>query len=461
MVFPEGQVFYNPVQQYNRDLSVSVISAFQQEYFEEKRAIAEKKQRDFIKPKLKILEALSATGLRSIRYAKELDNVEIMANDIDEGAVDTIEQNIQENNVSDKVSSNCGDASLVMYSQKDAFDVIDLDPYGTAAPFLDAAVQSVKDGGLVCVTCTDMAVLCGSYSEACFAKYSSVSLKSSFCHEQALRIILASIENSALKYKRYIVPLVSCSIDFYARVFVRVYSSAKMTKYAASKRSMVYQCHSCKSFELQSLGKITKNGLNVKFSQATVSVPDKCTQCQSPFQIGGPLWNAPLHNNEFILKVVEAAKGLKHLGTLNRIIGMMTVASEELHVPFFYSLSELSNIMHCITPPIVKINSALLNAGYKVSGSHCNAQAIKTNAPSKVIWDIFRCWIKLNPVTMKNISTNSAAFRLLNQETELEADFTFHPESFPESRKIKLLRFQENPEKFWGPKPRAKKLKIN
>lgn len=30
---------------------------------------------------------------------------------------------------------------------KDKFDVIDLDPYGTAAPFLDAAVQSVKDGG--------------------------------------------------------------------------------------------------------------------------------------------------------------------------------------------------------------------------------------------------------------------------------------------------------------------------
>ena len=27
------------------------------------------------------------------------------------------------------------------------FDVIDLDPYGSAAPFLDAAVQSVADGG--------------------------------------------------------------------------------------------------------------------------------------------------------------------------------------------------------------------------------------------------------------------------------------------------------------------------
>lgn len=41
------------------------------------------------------------------------------------------------------------------------YDVIDLDPYGSAAPFLDAAVQSVADGGLLCITCTDMAVLSG------------------------------------------------------------------------------------------------------------------------------------------------------------------------------------------------------------------------------------------------------------------------------------------------------------
>jgi hypothetical protein len=33
------------------------------------------------------------------------------------------------------------------------YDVVDLDPYGGANPFLDAAVQSVGDGGMLCVTC--------------------------------------------------------------------------------------------------------------------------------------------------------------------------------------------------------------------------------------------------------------------------------------------------------------------
>merc|ERR1712113_1005456 len=71
------------------------------------------------------------------------------------------------------------------------FDVIDLDPYGTAAPFLDAAVQAVSEGGLLCVTCTDLAVLCGNQAEVCYSKYGAFPLKGTkYCHEMALRILL-------------------------------------------------------------------------------------------------------------------------------------------------------------------------------------------------------------------------------------------------------------------------------
>jgi tRNA (guanine26-N2/guanine27-N2)-dimethyltransferase len=37
-----------------------------------------------------------------------------------------------------------------------------------------------------------------------------------------------------------------------------------------------------------------------------------------------------------------------------------------------------------------------------------------------------------------------------------EANFEKHPQSEPPSQKIKLVRYQENPEKNWGPKARAK-----
>lgn len=40
--------------------------------------------------------------------------------------------------------------SALMYNHRapqSRVDVVDLDPYGTAAPFIDAAVQCVNDGG--------------------------------------------------------------------------------------------------------------------------------------------------------------------------------------------------------------------------------------------------------------------------------------------------------------------------
>lgn len=61
---------------------------------------------------IKILEALSATGLRSIRYAREIPGVkEITANDLSEDAVETIKKNIEHNGVEDMVTTTMSDAS--------------------------------------------------------------------------------------------------------------------------------------------------------------------------------------------------------------------------------------------------------------------------------------------------------------------------------------------------------------
>lgn len=60
---------------------------------------------------ISILEALSATGLRSIRYAKEVPNVtKIVANDLSEQAVETIKANIVHNQVQDLIETSHDDA---------------------------------------------------------------------------------------------------------------------------------------------------------------------------------------------------------------------------------------------------------------------------------------------------------------------------------------------------------------
>lgn len=61
---------------------------------------------------LEILEALAATGLRAIRYALEVPGVkQIYANDISKTAVQIMNQNIEENNVKNLVTSTLYDAA--------------------------------------------------------------------------------------------------------------------------------------------------------------------------------------------------------------------------------------------------------------------------------------------------------------------------------------------------------------
>ncbi|XP_027489047.1 tRNA (guanine(26)-N(2))-dimethyltransferase, partial [Corapipo altera] len=126
---------------------------------------------------------------------------------------------------------------MLMYQSKaerEPFDVIDLDPYGSPSPFLDAAVQAVSEGGLLCVTCTDMGVMAGNSPETCYGKYGAVSLKGKFCHEMALRIVLHSLDLRANCYQRFVEPLLSLSADFYVRVFVRVFTGQAKVKASAS-----------------------------------------------------------------------------------------------------------------------------------------------------------------------------------------------------------------------------------
>ncbi|XP_069360471.1 tRNA (guanine(26)-N(2))-dimethyltransferase-like [Maniola hyperantus] len=118
------KVFYNPVQEFNRDLSIAVLSAFTKDYIEEKFARAQKivkKSENVVEditgnggnPEIPvtILEALSATGLRSIRYAKEVPNItKIIANDLSEQAVETIKSNIVHNGVAELIETSQDDA---------------------------------------------------------------------------------------------------------------------------------------------------------------------------------------------------------------------------------------------------------------------------------------------------------------------------------------------------------------
>ncbi|XP_016122714.1 tRNA (guanine(26)-N(2))-dimethyltransferase-like [Sinocyclocheilus grahami] len=474
ILFPSAnEVFYNPVQEFNRDLTCSVITEFAREQLaqrgirilipgekdrvvvqlsEEKNGKVDQEtseqpeneqqmeeegdKKEFITASvgerceqgLRVLEGLAASGLRSVRFALELPGLKsITANDYSAKAAALIARNAQHNNVSHILQASQRDASMVMYEargRKELYDVIDLDPYGSPSPFLDAAVQAVSEGGLLCITCTDMAVMAGNSGETCYSKYGSVSIKSKYCHEMALRIILHSLDQRAAVYQRYIEPLLSVSVDFYIRVFVRVKTGQVVVKNSARQNS-------------------------IGFDSAIY---------QTVLILGGPIWAEPIHDITFVQKVLSAISGNPtRFRTSKRIEGVLSMVTEELQdIPLYYVLDHLSSTVHCNTPSMLQFRSALLHAGYRVSLSHACKNAVKTDAPAEVLWNIIRCWEKSNPVKRERLSETSPAHRILSKEPTLQACFEIREDANPQSRKRHLTRFQENPQANWGPKARAK-----
>ena len=113
----EQEVFYNPAMETNRDLSIAVSQVFVKLLKEENETKKRKRLakedlplKDDKREGIRILEALSATGLRSIRYAKEVEGVHsIVANDIEPSAIEAIKRNIQFNGLAtslDQVDEN-------------------------------------------------------------------------------------------------------------------------------------------------------------------------------------------------------------------------------------------------------------------------------------------------------------------------------------------------------------------
>uniref|UniRef100_A0A7N8WSQ6 tRNA (guanine(26)-N(2))-dimethyltransferase n=1 Tax=Mastacembelus armatus TaxID=205130 RepID=A0A7N8WSQ6_9TELE len=500
ILFPSAnEVFYNPVQEFNRDLTCAVITEFARDVLaqrgvkvlvpgekervvvslseetneadaqtEEKNEAEEPPVTAPVGEKcehgLRVLEGLAASGLRSVRFALEVPGLQsVTANDFSTKAAALIARNAQYNGVSHLLRASCRDASMLMYEmrgKKERYDVIDLDPYGSPASFLDAAVQAVSDGGLLCITCTDMAVMAGNSGETCYSKYGSVSIKAKYCHEMALRIILHSLDQRAGVYQRYIRPLLSVSVDFYIRVFVRVFTGQATVKNSASKQALVYNCVGCGSFHLQKMGRRTSNGKHMKYSAATgPPVGPECEHCGQRHQMGGPIWAEPICDLAFVQKVLSAVSGNpSRFGTSKRIEGMLSMVTEELEdVPLYYTVDSLSSTIHCNTPPLLQFRSALLHAGYRVSLSHACKNAIKTDAPPAAIWDIMRCWVNMIHLQQKKKEILELFFFFSQPPTlHRQACFTVREDANPQSRKRHLTRFQENPQAFWGPKARAR-----
>ena len=116
---------------------------------------------------------------------------------------------------------------------------------------------------------------------------------------------------------------------------------------------MVYYCPKCRSHEIQPVGKYFVSEKGPKYGPASVSVGGHCTTCDGTYQIGGPFYSAPIHNQDFVMRMIgHISQRHTTYGTWNRMAGMVQVISEEIDIPLYYILAKLCNTVHCSSPKL-------------------------------------------------------------------------------------------------------------
>ncbi|ADM12075.1 N2,N2-dimethylguanosine tRNA methyltransferase [Encephalitozoon intestinalis ATCC 50506] len=360
-IIKNERTFFNPAQKFNRDISVEII----RECFKDSTSI-------------RILDAMSATGLRGIRYLKEIENSRVYLNDISQSSVETIKANILLNGIEDvecfesvfqniKTSKDVratitkSDCNVLMASLPCFFDVIDIDPFGSCSEYIDSALRAIRHRGIICLTATDKGVLC-SNERKCLIKYSTSIMKGVGTNEVPLRTIISLVSRQASKFDCSVEPVASLSIDFYVRIFLRIVR--RNPRSVIEKNSLFWMCTCHNIFEV-------RNGEDIS---------NKCDNCSRRMKLCGPFWNGPLNDINVIQGVLNRAKEDN-----KRLIGVLRHLEQELPTMFYYEIPRLCSILGISSVKQLRVMHALANMGYRVSYTHSELNAIKTDAPIGLI----------------------------------------------------------------------------
>ncbi len=339
----EAPVFYNPKMEKDRDLSVEVVKKF----FSDKE-----------KEELKALDALSATGARAIRYSKEV-GINSIANDADPESVKIIEKNISINQEIEVEKRN-EDANRLM-TGKENFDFIDIDPFGSPAPFLDSAFKALKPKkSLLAVTATDLGALSGHYPKTCFRRYGIRCKENPWEHETGLRNLILAVQKIGAVNQFTVTPILCYWRQHYYRCFFEIRESKKGVNRKLKEAGYIGYCNNC--------GKR-------KYINLFEDIETECN-CGSRLDIIGPTWLGYLGDEEFLDKLEMADPLLSRIKEESRI--------KNLH----YDTHRISKLKEGKARKKSNYIDRLREKGYKAQETIFIGHGFRTNAPQKRIFEI-------------------------------------------------------------------------
>jgi tRNA (guanine26-N2/guanine27-N2)-dimethyltransferase len=356
----KAPVFYNPVMELNRDIAVVALQAYQQ----------------MTNMEVSACEPLGGCGIRGVRLAVEVKGVrEVVIGDISEKASQIAQHNACLNGLGGKVTVKNEDANLLL-SRHSAphkrFDMIDLDPFGSPVPYIDSAIRALRDNGLLALTATDMAPLCGVHPKACMRKYGGKPLRTEYCHELAIRLLAGCLATTAAKHEIGVRVVFSYNAEHYVRVYSTLEHGAR--KADESLRNMGYVFHCFKCFHRESLE-----------GSAIIGHSAKCSECNSKLSAGGPMWIGRLLDRNFC-ELMEEDVRRREFRTRERIEKMLVLAKNETESPIgYYVVDKLCDSLNLPVPSVKKVIEALRRNGFEAIQTRFSPKGIKSNAPATTI----------------------------------------------------------------------------
>ncbi|MEM3090657.1 MAG: tRNA (guanine(10)-N(2))-dimethyltransferase [Candidatus Bathyarchaeia archaeon] len=360
----KAPVFYNPIMELNRDLAVIAVQTYQK----------------ILSRKISICEPLTGCGIRGIRLAKEVGGVEkVVINDINEKAYQLTKYNVKMNRLCRKVTVKNEDANLLLAryaAPRKRFDVIDIDPFGSPVLFLDSAIRALRDGGLLALTATDMAPLCGVHPKACIRKYGGKPLRTEYCHELAVRLLLGCLATTAAKHEMGIKVLFSHSTDHYIRVYTVLTYGAKNADKSLQNMGFILHCFNC----------FHRSAVKIPF----IGVGLRCPECGSKMDFSGPLWLKEIFDIDFCERMLAECKN-KKTRNADRIRKILTLVKDEADAPItYYVVDRLCDKLGLPTISTRKVYEALRKGNFKVSFTHFNPRGLRADATAASITRILR-----------------------------------------------------------------------
>lgn len=340
---PRTPIFFNPAASLNRDVSVAVTAATGGATF---------------------CDAMAGVGARGVRVANEAAEVEeVTLVDFNEGALRAARRSAALNRVAGKCEFSVSEATAYLFSRHggdEKFDYVDLDPFGTPVRQLQAGVCATAAGGVLSVTATDTAALCGVYPRVSKRRYGASSVSCHFSHEIGIRILLGALARVGAQVDAGVEPVLAHSTRHYIRVFAKVNAGASRADEALGRLGYVAWCPHC--------GHASSSGL----PQAA------CSACGKSARVAGPLWLEGLAPPGVLREAAAAAAGM-NLPSAARLIGSLD--GVDGFPPWSHSIEKASSSLRAATAPERLVLRRLAESGWKAMRTPFEKTGIKTDAP--------------------------------------------------------------------------------